>query len=141
MRHKSGHSKAANKEGTNGNNGKNRQKQVTGQWKVFYCFEILENGASADTNTKAESNASPLLNDTQANADGNNSAALFANLDSKVSLEPAIDVDLINKKLPKELLIRIFSYLDIITLCRCAQVSKVCPIELELVLASTDVSY
>nr|ACM09430.1 F-box/LRR-repeat protein 20 [Salmo salar] len=30
----------------------------------------------------------------------------------------------INKKLPKELLLRIFSYLDVITLCRCAQVSK-----------------
>uniref|UniRef100_H9GK54 F-box and leucine rich repeat protein 2 n=1 Tax=Anolis carolinensis TaxID=28377 RepID=H9GK54_ANOCA len=31
---------------------------------------------------------------------------------------------LINKELPKELLLRIFSFLDIITLCRCAQVSK-----------------
>ncbi|GIY02274.1 hypothetical protein CEXT_427671 [Caerostris extrusa] len=32
---------------------------------------------------------------------------------------------LINKKLPKELLLRIFfSYLDVISLCRCAQVSK-----------------
>ncbi|KAM4724895.1 F-box/LRR-repeat protein 2 isoform 1-T2 [Anableps anableps] len=30
----------------------------------------------------------------------------------------------INKKLPKELLLRIFSYLDVVTLCRCAQVSK-----------------
>uniref|UniRef100_A0A6Q2YTV6 F-box/LRR-repeat protein 2 n=1 Tax=Esox lucius TaxID=8010 RepID=A0A6Q2YTV6_ESOLU len=30
----------------------------------------------------------------------------------------------INKKLPKELLLRIFSYLDVITLCRCGQVSK-----------------
>uniref|UniRef100_A0A8C0JDB9 F-box and leucine rich repeat protein 2 n=1 Tax=Chelonoidis abingdonii TaxID=106734 RepID=A0A8C0JDB9_CHEAB len=30
----------------------------------------------------------------------------------------------INKKLPKELLLRIFSFLDIVTLCRCAQVSK-----------------
>jgi hypothetical protein len=35
------------------------------------------------------------------------------------------EIDLINKKLPKELLIRIFSYLDVVTLCRCAQVSKV----------------
>uniref|UniRef100_A0ACB8FTU1 F-box/LRR-repeat protein 2 n=1 Tax=Sphaerodactylus townsendi TaxID=933632 RepID=A0ACB8FTU1_9SAUR len=34
------------------------------------------------------------------------------------------DEALINKKLPKELLLRIFSFLDIITLCRCAQVSK-----------------
>lgn len=31
---------------------------------------------------------------------------------------------LINKKLPKELLLRIFSYLDVVSLCRCAQVSK-----------------
>lgn len=30
----------------------------------------------------------------------------------------------INKKLPKELLLRIFSYLDVVSLCRCAQVSK-----------------
>lgn len=35
------------------------------------------------------------------------------------------DQSLINRKLPKELLLRIFSYLDVITLCRCAQVSKV----------------
>ena len=32
--------------------------------------------------------------------------------------------DLVNKRLPKELLIRVFSYLDIVSLCRCAQVSK-----------------
>lgn len=35
-----------------------------------------------------------------------------------------IDIDFINKKLPKELLIRIFSYLDIVSLCRSACVSK-----------------
>ncbi|OTF79371.1 hypothetical protein BLA29_011813 [Euroglyphus maynei] len=34
------------------------------------------------------------------------------------------DQSLINRKLPKELLLRIFSYLDVVTLCRCAQVSK-----------------
>uniref|UniRef100_A0A2K6KHL7 F-box and leucine rich repeat protein 2 n=1 Tax=Rhinopithecus bieti TaxID=61621 RepID=A0A2K6KHL7_RHIBE len=34
------------------------------------------------------------------------------------------DEGLINKKLPKELLLRIFSFLDIVTLCRCAQISK-----------------
>uniref|UniRef100_A0A8D8YS85 F-box/LRR-repeat protein 20 n=1 Tax=Cacopsylla melanoneura TaxID=428564 RepID=A0A8D8YS85_9HEMI len=34
------------------------------------------------------------------------------------------DEALINKKLPKELLLRIFSYLDVTSLCRCAQVSK-----------------
>lgn len=31
---------------------------------------------------------------------------------------------LINQKLPKELLLRIFSFLDVVALCRCAQVSK-----------------
>lgn len=35
------------------------------------------------------------------------------------------EVDLINKKLPRELLIRVFSNLDVVDLCRCAQVSKV----------------
>lgn len=32
--------------------------------------------------------------------------------------------DEISKKLPKEILLRIFSFLDVISLCRCAQVSK-----------------
>jgi len=31
---------------------------------------------------------------------------------------------LINKRLPKELLLNIFSFLDVVSLCRCAQVSK-----------------
>ena len=34
------------------------------------------------------------------------------------------DDALINRKLPKELLLRIFSHLDVVSLCRCAQVSK-----------------
>ncbi|CAH0716788.1 unnamed protein product, partial [Brenthis ino] len=34
------------------------------------------------------------------------------------------DENHINKKLPKELLLRILSYLDVVSLCRCAQVSK-----------------
>ncbi|XP_003748063.1 F-box/LRR-repeat protein 2 [Galendromus occidentalis] len=32
--------------------------------------------------------------------------------------------NLINKMLPKELLLKVFSFLDIVTLCRCAQVSR-----------------
>lgn len=36
----------------------------------------------------------------------------------------ADDEALINKKLPKELLLRIFSFIDVVSLCRCAQVSK-----------------
>ena len=32
------------------------------------------------------------------------------------------DEALINRKLPKELLLRIFSHLDVVSLCRCAQV-------------------
>ena len=34
------------------------------------------------------------------------------------------DFALINEKLPRELLLKIFSFLDVISLCRCAQVSK-----------------
>ena len=30
---------------------------------------------------------------------------------------------LINRKLPKELLLRVFSHLDVVSLCRCAQVT------------------
>ncbi|XP_026684033.1 F-box/LRR-repeat protein 20-like [Diaphorina citri] len=44
-----------------------------------------------------------------------------SNVLTRVFLE---DEALINKKLPKELLLRIFSYLDVTSLCRCAQVSK-----------------
>uniref|UniRef100_A0A8C8JRU3 F-box/LRR-repeat protein 2 n=1 Tax=Oncorhynchus tshawytscha TaxID=74940 RepID=A0A8C8JRU3_ONCTS len=42
------------------------------------------------------------------------SSQMFSNSDEAV----------INKKLPKELLLRIFSFLDVVTLCRCAQVSR-----------------
>ena len=35
------------------------------------------------------------------------------------------DEALINRKLPKELLLRIFSHLDVVSLCRCAQVKKI----------------
>ncbi|OBS81586.1 hypothetical protein A6R68_20211 [Neotoma lepida] len=42
----------------------------------------------------------------------------------KVQVFSNNDDGLINKKLPKELLLRIFSFLDIVTLCRCAQISK-----------------
>jgi hypothetical protein len=45
--------------------------------------------------------------------------------DVEKALNTSVEVDFVNKKLPKELLIRIFSYLDIVSLCRCAQVSKV----------------
>ena len=34
------------------------------------------------------------------------------------------DEALINRKLPRELLLRVFSYLDVVSLCRSAQVSK-----------------
>ncbi len=37
-----------------------------------------------------------------------------------------IEENLINKRLPKELILRIFSYLNVVSLCRCAQISKVC---------------
>ena len=44
--------------------------------------------------------------------------------EKQVTIEQVVEADLINKILPKELLIRIFSYLDVVSLCRCAQVSK-----------------
>lgn len=37
---------------------------------------------------------------------------------------PTPERDLINTMLPKELILKIFSFLDIVSLCRCAQVSK-----------------
>lgn len=48
------------------------------------------------------------------------------NLENRMETEnQSVEQNLINKKLPKELIIRIFSYLDLVSLCRCAQVSKV----------------
>lgn len=43
----------------------------------------------------------------------------------KVTTKESNEEALINKKLPKELLLKIFSYLEVLELCRCAQVSKV----------------
>ena len=40
------------------------------------------------------------------------------------SLSDIVDDAPINKMLPKELLLRVFSYLDVVSLCRSAQVSK-----------------
>lgn len=47
--------------------------------------------------------------------------------DSKRLTNPnyeSVEENLMNKLLPKELILRIFSYLDVVTLCRCATVSK-----------------
>ena len=40
----------------------------------------------------------------------------------KTSPSPGPDEAAINRLLPRELLLRIFSFLDVVTLCRCAQV-------------------
>lgn len=46
---------------------------------------------------------------------------------NNIQVEQFLDenISLLDKKLPKELLLRIFSFLDYQSLCRCAQVSKV----------------
>lgn len=59
-------------------------------------------------------------NKNKAALDGENLAASVQLIDIKP------DINLINKRLPKELIIRIFSFLDIVSLCRSACVSKVC---------------
>lgn len=48
-------------------------------------------------------------------------------MNSTTPIEQYLDenICLLDKKLPKELLLRIFSFLDYQSLCRCAQVSKV----------------
>ena len=53
-----------------------------------------------------------------ANGNSNGHLKLF----SKVFNEN--DEAMINRKLPEELLLRVFSHLDVISLCRCAQVSR-----------------
>ena len=63
-----------------------------------------------------------IQSDTVSGAERSNESSLR----SKKPSDSHLEVDLINKKLPKELIIRIFSYLDINSMCRCACVSKVC---------------
>jgi hypothetical protein len=50
----------------------------------------------------------------------------------------SVDAELINKKLPKELLIRIFSFLNVISVSRCAQVSKVIGRNRSIILINFD---
>lgn len=52
--------------------------------------------------------------------------AHFNNNGNSVSTSTAVanSEDEISKKLPKEILLRILSYLDVVSLCRCAQVSN-----------------
>lgn len=52
----------------------------------------------------------------------NNNVELLATTTAPFNVTPG--KDLINTMLPKELILRIFSFLDIVSLCRCAQVSK-----------------
>lgn len=77
---------------------------------------------SSATSSKTQSENVAILkgSDEEATKDGKTAETVTQPAQS-------IEVDLINKKLPKELLIRVFSYLDPVTLCRCAQVSKVSP--------------
>lgn len=56
---------------------------------------------------------------------------MTSTISSRVSIDERIPLkekptskDLINYMIPKEILLRIFSFLDIVSLCRCAQVSK-----------------
>ena len=63
---------------------------------------------------------------TNGHANGSAAQANGANVHwkfAKVFIEQD-DSALINRKLPKELLLRVFSHLDVVSLCRCAQVSK-----------------
>ena len=55
--------------------------------------------------------------------------AAFNNINSSSasSSNYVVSEDEISKKLPKEILLRILSYLDVVSLCRCAQVSIIKP--------------
>jgi F-box-like len=53
--------------------------------------------------------------------------AAFNNINSSsAGSNYVVSEDEISKKLPKEILLRILSYLDVVSLCRCAQVSIKC---------------
>lgn len=53
-------------------------------------------------------------------------AAAFNNTSSSTTSNNnyVVSEDEISKKLPKEILLRILSYLDVVSLCRCAQVRE-----------------
>ena len=50
--------------------------------------------------------------------------AALNNISSSAGNNYVVSEDEISKKLPKEILLRILSYLDVVSLCRCAQVSE-----------------
>ena len=77
-------------------------------------------------NTSKDTSKNSQLLDSTINPENNETPKDDPNNPNKIDEEKEIiEVDLINKKLPKELIIRIFSFLGVVSRCRCAQVSKV----------------
>lgn len=82
--------------------------------------------SSANENFKGKSDdflRDPLINFSNKNRRRNLVFCFFPRTNEQDFLSN--EICLINQKLPKELLLRIFSFLDYQSLCRCAQVSKV----------------
>ena len=76
-------------------------------------------GKVAETNERVDEVRSQDDRGEKASSVGESAIALS----QVVGIRP--EEDLINRKLPRELIIRVFSYLDIVSLCRSACVSKV----------------
>lgn len=74
--------------------------------------ELEETTLNKNSSSKP-TEATAVINSEQANTTDN---------DGDIFKPP--DRDLINTMLPRELILKIFSFLDIVSLCRCAQVSK-----------------
>ena len=106
-----------NKNGNNSTNGKNATSntmEVTAQTDLRGNGNQRNGAAGAAGPTVASASSNGALSSSNGYAGHWRLARVFNENDEA----------LINRKLPKELLLRIFSHLDVVSLCRCAQVSK-----------------
>ncbi len=93
-------------------------QQANGNEKKNGTLTANNNNASGD-----EGLTNPLVHTILENGDENTTENGGVALENGLNEPP--ETDIIDKKLPRELIIRIFSFLDTVSLCRCAQVSKV----------------
>ena len=78
------------------------------------------NGIEINGNGRKAKSAEVSRNGHHAHGNGHHMAAVTQWKITRVFSEH--DEALINRRLPKELLLRVFSYLDVVSLCRSAQV-------------------
>jgi hypothetical protein len=99
---------------------KNRKGSSSKDNKVIDSSMNNENGPNGNNNTSN--------NGVLKKAEGNEAVKDGVETNENALLtEQLVEPDLINSVLPKELILRIFSFLDVISVTRCSRVCKVSP--------------